>query len=64
MNAAPIDLTTPAPRTAVQCSWCGLTDDDGAVLNLYGTIHEGQTFWSDPLCSIDCHDEAFSEVQS
>lgn len=64
MNAASIDLTTPAPRTAVRCAWCDLTDDDGAVLNLYGTIHQGQTFWSSPLCSIECHDEATSEVQS
>lgn len=64
MNTATIDLTKSAPRTAVRCSWCDLTDDDGAVLKEYGTIHEGQTFWSSPLCSTECHDDAYSGDQS
>lgn len=41
------------------CSWCGRSDDEtGTPMCLFATRHDGHLYWSHPMCSVECHDEA------
>lgn len=43
------------------CSYCGKSDDEtGTPMKKYGTLYEGRLYYSGPLCSVECHDEAYT----
>lgn len=47
-----------SPLRATACEWCGRADQPTFR---YGTTHNGQTYWSPQLCSIDCHHAMYEE---
>lgn len=58
MNALKIDvlITTRVPF----CSYCGISDDEtGSPMYKFGTRDAGEVYFSEPMCSVECHDEAF-----
>ena len=61
-TTATYDDKRRAKRTDTTCEWCGLTDDDGAELWIYGVYDGnyfgGQWFWSSPFCGDECRNEA------
>lgn len=54
----PIDATEVITSMFIRtCHWC---EAEGQMYR-YGTSDEGTIYWSVPLCSVECHDEFYSD---